>query len=233
MTCCTFGTKATSAAGDVQGQSRDLPETAACRGIVTKLAQLSRHRRRRSTLPPVRVIRPLERGDAPELAALLARNRAFLAPFEPQRSDRFFTLPGQEARLDEIEERRRTGTGDVYAILDADEIAGTISLSNLVRGAFQSANVGYWVDRERNGRGLASLALEAIVAEAFGRIGLHRLEAGTLVDNVASQRVLEKNGFSRIGLAHRYLHIAGAWRDHVLYQRVADESWPPPRRAAR
>src|SRR6476646_10044040 len=47
-------------------------------------------------------------------------------------------------------------------------------------------------------------------------------EAGTLVDNVASQRVLEKNGFERIGLARAYLRIAGAWRDHILFQRVAE-----------
>jgi [ribosomal protein S5]-alanine N-acetyltransferase len=171
----------------------------------------------------VRVIRPLERGDARELAALLARNRGFLAPFEPDRSASFFTVAGQQARLDDLEKRRRSGAGDVYAILDDGAIAGTVSLSNLVRGAFQSANVGYWVDRERNGRGLASRAVAAVVEEAFGRIGLHRLEAGTLVDNKASQRVLEKNAFTRIGVAPRYLHIAGAWRDHVLYQRTVDD----------
>jgi ribosomal-protein-alanine N-acetyltransferase len=56
---------------------------------------------------------------------------------------------------------------------------------------------------------------------AFGPAGLHRLEAGTLTDNIASQRVLERNGFERIGLAPRYLHIAGRWRDHILFQRIA------------
>jgi ribosomal-protein-alanine N-acetyltransferase len=61
-----------------------------------------------------------------------------------------------------------------------------------------------------------------MVGEAFGELGLHRLEAGTLVDNAASRRVLEKNGFEHIGLARRYLHIGGDWRDHLLFQRVAD-----------
>jgi [ribosomal protein S5]-alanine N-acetyltransferase len=171
----------------------------------------------------VRAIRPLERSDAEELAGVLERNRSFLAPFEPDRPASFFSVAGQRARLDEVEERRLKGAGDVYAILDGEEIAGTISLSNVVRGAFQSANVGYWVDRARNGRGLASRAVGAVVAEAFGPIGLHRLEAGTLVDNIPSQRVLEKNGFTRIGVAPRYLHIAGAWRDHVLFQRTAED----------
>ena len=61
-----------------------------------------------------------------------------------------------------------------------------------------------------------------MVGVAFGELALHRLEAGTLLDNIGSQRVLEKNGFERIGIARRYLFIGGDWRDHVLFQRVAD-----------
>lgn len=82
--------------------------------------------------------------------------------------------------------------------------------------------MGYWIDRRRNGRGLGSRAVGEIVEHAFGPLGLHRLEAGTLVDNLASQRVLVKNGFEQIGLARDYLHINGAWRDHLLFQRTRD-----------
>ena len=59
------------------------------------------------------------------------------------------------------------------------------------------------------------------VAEvAFGPLNLHRLEAGTVPENVRSQRVLEKNAFVRYGLAPGLVRIAGAWRDHVLFQRL-------------
>jgi len=61
-----------------------------------------------------------------------------------------------------------------------------------------------------------------VVEFAFGELGLHRLEAGTLPDNFASQRVLEKNGFERFGYAHRLLLVQDEWRDHVLFERVAD-----------
>lgn len=152
--------------------------------------------------------------DAPALAALYTANRDFLAPYDPIRPDDFYTAEGQRARL-----ARSIGT---YAILDDGEVAGTLGISNAVLGAFRSANVGYWVDSARNGKGLATRALAAGIEIAFGELGLHRLEAGALVDNIASQRVLEKNGFERIGVARRYLLIAGAWRDHVLYQRTAD-----------
>ena len=57
----------------------------------------------------------------------------------------------------------------------------------------------------------------------FGEAGLHRLEAATLVDNIASQTVLRRNGFAEIGASPNYLFIAGAWRDHLLFARTADD----------
>jgi ribosomal-protein-alanine N-acetyltransferase len=162
-------------------------------------------------------IRPVAVDDAEELAALYAANRDFLAPFEPIRPNEFFTPAGQRARLAQP-------PPDVYrfAIVDDGAIAGVINLANVVRGAFDSANLGYFVDRRHNGRGLATEAVAAVVGFAFGEAALHRVEAGTLLDNLASQRVLEKNGFEPIGVARRYLKIAGEWRDHLLFQRLSD-----------
>jgi len=162
------------------------------------------------------VIRLLTADDAVELTALLIENRAFLAPFEPPRDERFYTVEGQ---LERLEREDKQG----FAILDAGRIAGVVALSNVVRGPLQSANLGYWVAEQANGKGLATKAVAELIPIAFGELGLHRLEAGTLVDNVGSQRVLEKNGFERIGIAHGYLHIGGAWRDHVLFQRLASD----------
>lgn len=73
---------------------------------------------------------------------------------------------------------------------------------------------------EAGGRGLATGAVAALVRQAFERLDLHRVEAGTLLHNVRSQRVLENNGFTRFGVAPAYLNIAGRWQDHALYQRV-------------
>ena len=161
------------------------------------------------------MIRPLTADDAEELTALLAENRAFLAPFEPDRDERFYTVEGQRDRLEGDDKH-------AFAILDGGRIAGTIALSNVVRAYHKSANLGYWVAERLNGRGLATRAVGELIEVAFGELGLHRLEAGTLGDNVASQRVLEKNGFESIGIARGYLHIGGEWRDHLLFQRLAD-----------
>jgi ribosomal-protein-alanine N-acetyltransferase len=164
------------------------------------------------------LIRPLWPEDAEELAALYRANREFLEPYEPERPPEFFTAQGQRER---IEQRIVDGLHQ-FAILENDEIAGTVNLFNVRRDGFQSGTIGYWVDRRRNGRGLATTAVADIVAFAFDELGLHRVEAATLVDNLSSQQVLEKNGFERIGLVPRYLRIAGEWRDFLLFQRLAD-----------
>ena len=160
-------------------------------------------------------IRRLTPGDADELVALLVANRESHRPYQPIRPDGFFTVGAQRECL--------AATEYLYGILDGDALAGVVELSNLARGPFQSASVGYWVDESRGGRGLATRAVAAIIELAFGELALHRLEAATLVDNVASRRVLEKNRFDRVGLAPRYLQIAGAWRDHLLFQRTVDD----------
>lgn len=160
-------------------------------------------------------IRPLAERDARALLRLRLENRSFLAPFDPIRPESFFTLETQTAIA-------RNPDGLRFAILDDRALAGTIVLSNVSLGPFLSSNVGYWVSADRNGRGLASRAVAELSEHAFGELGLHRLEAGTLVDNLASQRVLAKNGFELIGLARNYLHINGAWRDHLLFQRTAE-----------
>jgi ribosomal-protein-alanine N-acetyltransferase len=156
--------------------------------------------------------------DAEELAALYLANREFLTPFEPVRQPGFFTAETQRER---IAVRAADGFHQ-FAILDGDAIAGTINVFHIVREALQSGTIGYWVDEARNGRGLATTAVEDVVAYMFGELDLHRAEAATLVDNVASQRVLEKAGFERIGLAPRYLRINDVWRDFLLFQRLAD-----------
>ncbi|WP_434316733.1 GNAT family N-acetyltransferase [Leifsonia sp. P73] len=95
-----------------------------------------------------------------------------------------------------------------------------MDLSNIVRGAFQSAMVGYWLDRGHTGRGLASVALSALLDAARDDYALHRVQAATLLANHASQSVLTRAGFERIGVAPNYLKIAGRWQDHVLFQRI-------------
>ena len=90
-------------------------------------------------------------------------------------------------------------------------------------GASRARTSGTGSIRRGTAAGSLPRALAEVADDAFGPLGLHRLEAGTLVDNIGSQRVLEKNGFTRIGIAPRYLRIGGAWQDHLLFQRTVED----------
>ncbi|MBU2662070.1 GNAT family N-acetyltransferase [Actinoplanes bogorensis] len=161
--------------------------------------------------------------DAAEMAAVLTANRKFLAPWDPDRSDEYFTETGQRQVLGDLRRQHDAGQALPHVIVDDGRIVGRIALTAIVRGPFLSGTLGYWVAEEANGRGIATAAVGRVVRLAFGELRLHRVEAGTLVHNAASQRVLEINGFLRYGLAPRYLWIAGEWRDHVLFQRLAED----------
>ncbi|ROS75826.1 [SSU ribosomal protein S5P]-alanine acetyltransferase [Curtobacterium sp. PhB130] len=167
-------------------------------------------------------VRPIEPADAPALASLLARNRAWLAPWDPYRPDSFFTEDGQRTEVLASIRRREQGTMMPLVITTDGAVVGRMNLNSIVMGAFCSATLGYWVSEDAGGRGAATAAVGLATRMAFERLGLHRVEAGTLPHNERSQRVLEKNGFERYGYAPRYLRIAGEWQDHVLFQRLAD-----------
>ncbi|MFF5261100.1 GNAT family N-acetyltransferase [Actinomadura viridis] len=181
----------------------------------------------------MRPTRLLTRGDAPVLAELLRGNREFLAPWQPLQDERHYTADGQDAVIRDALEQHERGTSVPHAILGDDgRVVGRITLSGIVRGPFLSCSVGYWVSAADNGRGYATAAVREIVRVAFEELGLHRVQAETLVHNVRSQRVLERNGFVRFGMAPEYLNIAGRWQDHILFQVLnTDLTAPWPRGA--
>ncbi|GAB3585299.1 hypothetical protein GCM10027406_33330 [Leifsonia lichenia] len=171
-------------------------------------------------LPGGLILRVRRPEDAPALAAAYVANRGHLAPWEPTRTEEFFTPEGQLKRTTELLALYEANTAVPLLILDGDAVAGGFDLSSVVRGAFESAMIGYWLDRAHTKQGLASAALAVIVEAARDDFGLHRIQAATLLHNQASQSVLTRSGFERIGVAPNYLKIAGRWQDHVLFQRI-------------
>jgi ribosomal-protein-alanine N-acetyltransferase len=164
-------------------------------------------------------IRLVTLDDVPALTELLQTNREFLAPTDPARDDSYFTIDGQQAVIALALESHEAGRLAPYVVLDDDgAVIGRIALNEIVRGPLQSCSLGYFVAENRNGRGLASAAVRDIVHLAFDDLNLHRIQAGTLLDNHGSQRVLERNGFERYGVAPKLLKIAGRWRDHMMFQ---------------
>ncbi|MBT2389707.1 GNAT family N-acetyltransferase [Streptomyces sp. ISL-1] len=159
---------------------------------------------------------------AVEVARALVRNRDHMRPWEPDRPAAFFTPEGQAARLAPHPLTRR------WHFTEGSRVIGEFTLSGIALGPFRSANLGYWIDEAYTGRGLATRAVEEVCRAAREDLGLHRVQAGALIANAASQRVLIKCSFELIGMASRYLHIDGAWRDHRLFQRILHDDPPTP-----
>ena len=145
---------------------------------------------------------PPRRGPKAAVAEMERANREVMAATSPIRSESFYTVQGQVAGVQAALEEHERGTGHPRVIVEQDgRLLGRITLSEIVRGPLQSCSVGYWVNAADMGHGVATAALGEMVHVAFTELRLHRVQASTLLDNVASQVVLQRNGFKRYGIA--------------------------------
>jgi [ribosomal protein S5]-alanine N-acetyltransferase len=108
-------------------------------------------------------------------------------------------------------------------------LVGVFNLSEIVRGAFANAYLGYYAFAPAAAQGYMSEGLARVLARAFGVLRLHRVEANVQPGNVRSIEFLVRNGFTREGYSRRYLRIGGRWRDHVRLAIIA-EDWRARRR---
>ena len=118
---------------------------------------------------------------------------------------------------------------------DDDALVGVYNFSEIVRGAFQSAYLGYFAFAPLAGTGLMSEGLAAALDIAFRKLKLHRVEVNIQPDNARSLALATRSGFTREGYSRRYVKISGRWRDHVRFAMLA-EDWrklPPKHRLVR
>lgn len=184
------------------------------------------------TTPRLHLLAP-DAAQAAAVADFYRRNAAHFAPWDPP-------LPPDHTAPDVVERALADGADafaagralrwwltpaptPVGAWADAPlRVIGSVHLSGIVRGAFQSCNLGYALDATCQGRGLMHEALAAVIDEAFSpRLNLHRIQAAVRPENARSLAVLARLGFRSIGLASGYLFIDGAWRDHQLFEHTS------------
>ena len=164
-------------------------------------------------------LRPPERGDYEEWAALRAGSRAFLTPWEPSWPPDALSRANFRARLVRYAEDWRTDQGYNFFIFRVEDgaLVGGIGLSNLRRGVAETASLGYWIGEPFARQRYMSAALPQVLDFAFDRLRLHRVEAACLPTNVPSRALLVRTGFQQEGYARDYLLIDGKWQDHLLF----------------
>ncbi|WP_266007035.1 GNAT family N-acetyltransferase [Paucibacter sp. PLA-PC-4] len=150
-----------------------------------------------------------------------ARNMAHFARWDPPYPADFFASAAVTERLAQGEQSFAAGSAYRYWFSLRDDPArliGQVHLSQVARGAFQNAILGYSLDEQAQGLGLMREALRAVIAEMFGaQVRLHRIQAAVRPENQRSRAVLQALGFAQEGLSRRYLFIDGQWRDHEVY----------------
>jgi len=135
----------------------------------------------------------LSKDDAMDLYDFELKNRAYFEQSVPGRGDDYFVIENFVRVLDGLLSEQETGTCYFHLIKDdAGEIIGRLNLVDIVNG---TAHVGYRIAESFAGKGIASKALQLLLACAKERYHVHQLLAKTTIDNLSSQRVLEKNGF--------------------------------------
>ncbi|MFD4673057.1 GNAT family N-acetyltransferase [Lentzea sp. NPDC058450] len=164
--------------------------------------------------------------DGSKWSRLRLRDRAYLEQWEPTAQEgwdeRNATL-SWPAQWSSLRGMARRGSTLPFMILVDGEVAGQITVGNIVRGSLLSAWIGYWVAADRAGGGVATAAVALLADHAFRDAGLHRLEATVRPENGPSIRVLTKSGFREEGLFKRYLDVAGQWRDHLCFALTSEE----------
>jgi [ribosomal protein S5]-alanine N-acetyltransferase len=176
-------------------------------------------------------VRPLRWRDASPWVEARLRNESWLAPWEgrpesapeadwaERHSAAVFVAMYRSSRRE-----ARAGRSMPFVVTYDGRLAGQVTVSGITRGAFDSATVGYWVDRQVAGRGVMPTALALVVDHCLGPGGLHRVEADVRPENAASLRVVRKLGFHEEGLHRRLLFIDGGWRDHLCFSILREEA---------
>lgn len=157
-------------------------------------------------------IRAVAAGDEAAFIAAACRSRRLHRPWVTAPCD----AAAFERHLARFDGRLHHG----FVVEAGGELAGAIHLTNLVLGSFCSGYLGYYAFAGFEGRGLMTQGLNAVVRQAFGKLGLHRVEANIQPGNAASIALVRRCGFELEGYSPRYLKIAGRWCDHERWARL-------------
>ena len=152
-----------------------------------------------------------------EFLAAVARSTKLHAPWvDPPRTESAYRAYVKRARTP-------THVGYLIRLRGAGDLVGVANISEIVRGSFRSAYLGYYAFAPYHRQGLMREGLSLVIAQAFRRLRLHRLEANIQPANRASLRLVRRLGFRREGYSPRYLKVRGRWRDHERWALLADE----------
>jgi len=151
------------------------------------------------------------------------KNKAYFEKILPPRPDGYQQYDTFKTIMDDLLSEQLKGEYYMHIIRDENSVfVGRINLQMSGSGNLRKAELGYRVDFEKQGNGYASQAVKLILKDAFENHKVIEITAGTSKDNIASQRVLEKNAFKKIGEEKNVMKINKRWIDGILYSIKCD-----------
>lgn len=149
-------------------------------------------------------------------------NERHLNIWQPARPDGYHSESSWQRRVCDYLEESRSGASVRLLAFDQEtrELVGICEFTSITRGAFEACYLGYSVGQKFENKGLMTEILNGAIDYVFEELGLHRVMANFMPENVRSARVLAKLGFEKEGFARAYLNIAGQWRDHILTSKI-------------
>lgn len=144
-------------------------------------------------------------------------NREWLAPWEATFPEGGEVAPKFRKMVRAFRKDARLGRSENYIIFKGSQRVGFIALGGISYGPARMAFIGYWITKEYANQGIITRAVSLVKERAFADLRLHRIEINVRPENQPSIRVAMKSGFELEGKRAKYLHIDGAWRDHLCF----------------
>jgi RimJ/RimL family protein N-acetyltransferase len=168
-------------------------------------------------------LRPFEQRDAPRITDACAEEitQHWLGHLPSP-----YTLDDAHAYLESRSEQRAAGTGATWAVVDPadDEILATVGYFDYTPGV--ECEIGYWTHPDARGRGLMTRAMGMLTRYVIEELGVNRVKAFAAVENTASRRVIEANGFRLTGVERLGAQVRAGRVDMALYDLLAEELAP-------
>jgi ribosomal-protein-alanine N-acetyltransferase len=169
------------------------------------------------------VLRPLTVADGPAFASVRRANAAWLEEWDATSPDPDAPARSFEELVEQYDRDALAGRALPFAVEVDGRFVGQLSVGSIVLGSFRSCYVGYWVSRSVAGQMVIPTALALAGDYVLGVRRLHRIEVNIRPENTASLAVVRKLGFRHEGRRPHYLHIAGAWRDHLSFALTTED----------